>query len=288
VWLANRLPGSKLVSGVPLQALHDPFGLRVGALAKEPVHLELATKCGVDIGGPSATGVQTPLAIPHQHSRQPAERPQTACDAPQHIGGFFTEDKRTSADSGISEACNDHPGPAGLAVANRHMLRGLPQIELTDLPRPIDGALICPACRKQRPDLAQVVIDDRLAAIKPERRDQLPDPHARQFGIRREQLVDLIPIGIELRSGRCPPIDRRTFGAQRPPDRVAIDPKPSRELFNRHPADEVLTPQLSPTLHVKHALLPDSNNMNEAKFNTPPGACATTRQGGAFSNGAGG
>jgi len=50
----------------------------------------------------------------------------------------------------------------------------------------------------------------------------------------------------------------------------------------------MLPAQLRSPLHVKHALLPDSNTMNEPKFNTPPEAFATTRQGGAFSNGEGG
>lgn len=100
--------------------------------------------------------------------------------------------------------------------------------------------------------------------------------------------MDLIPIRIELRPGRRPPIDRRALGAQCRPDRVAIDPKPPREFLDRHPANEVLTPQISSPLHVKHALLPDSNNMNEPKFNTLPDASATTRQGGAFSTGQGG
>jgi hypothetical protein len=49
-------------------------------------------------------------------------------------------------------------------VPNRHLALGLPQIELADLAGPIDRPLkrSWPR-REQRADLAQVVIDDRLA-----------------------------------------------------------------------------------------------------------------------------
>ena len=61
-------------------------------------------------------------------------------------------------------------------MTDRNLLLGLPDVELADLFRPIDGPLKCPRCRReQRPDLAQIVIDDRLAAVEPQRRDQLPD-----------------------------------------------------------------------------------------------------------------
>jgi hypothetical protein len=67
-------------------------------------------------------------------------------------------------------------GLAGLAVPARDLGPRLPQIELTDLTRPIDPALKGPRWPKQRAHVAQIVIDDRLAARKSQRQDQLADP----------------------------------------------------------------------------------------------------------------
>ena len=51
-------------------------------------------------------------------------------------------------------------------MPDRDMLGGLPQIPLADLPRPIDRPLERAPRQEQRPHLAQIVIHDRLAAIK--------------------------------------------------------------------------------------------------------------------------
>jgi hypothetical protein len=54
-------------------------------------------------------------------------------------------------------------------VPDRHLALWLPEIELADLARPIDRPLKRSRPRnEQRPDLAQVVIDDRLAAVEAE------------------------------------------------------------------------------------------------------------------------
>jgi hypothetical protein len=52
---------------------------------------------------------------------------------------------------------------------------------------------------EQRPDLAQVVVDDRLLPIEAERLDQLPDPDAGQLRIAAQQPVDLILKRVQLR-----------------------------------------------------------------------------------------
>lgn len=73
----------------------------------------------------------------------------------------------------------------GLTVTDRHVHRGLPQIPLADLARTTNGALIRAGTQEQRTDLAQIIIDDRLAATKPQRFDHLPDPHPPSFGSTR-------------------------------------------------------------------------------------------------------
>jgi hypothetical protein len=53
-------------------------------------------------------------------------------------------------------------------VADRDLRARLPEVELADLTRSIHGPLKRPRRRReQRPHLTQVIIDDRLAAIKP-------------------------------------------------------------------------------------------------------------------------
>src|SRR4051812_29805837 len=85
-------------------------------------------------------------------------------------------------------------------MTDRDLGPGLPEIELTDLPRPIDSPLIGARIDEERPDLADVVIDDRLAAAEPQRSDQLADALPRQPRVTAQQLVDLILKRIELRA----------------------------------------------------------------------------------------
>jgi hypothetical protein len=151
-------------------------------------------------------------------------------------------------------------------VPDRDLGAWLPEVELADLARSIDGALERPWRRQeQRPHLAQVVVDDRLAAVEPQRHDQLPDPLAGHPRLDLQQPVDLGLERIELRPHRRAPIDRRLVGPQRPADRVAIDPEPPRQLLDRDPANEVLAPQLGPPLHVQQPLPP-----GQARVRTPP------------------
>ena len=83
-------------------------------------------------------------------------------------------------------------------MADRDLAGWLPEVELADLPRPIDRALERPGRVEQRPHLPQVVIDDRLAAVEPERRDQLPDPLPRQLRVGLQQPMDLLLERIKL------------------------------------------------------------------------------------------
>jgi hypothetical protein len=57
---------------------------------------------------------------------------------------------------------------------------------------------------KQRPDLAQVVIEDRLAALPAQRLDQLVDTNTGQVRVLVQQPRDLGLERIELRSRRRP------------------------------------------------------------------------------------
>jgi hypothetical protein len=78
---------------------------------------------------------------------------------------------------------------------------------LADLAGAIDGALKGALGQKQRAHLAQVVIDDRLAADKAERLDQLPDPDARQLRVLAKQpwISSLNGSSLDGRSGQRKP-----------------------------------------------------------------------------------
>jgi hypothetical protein len=87
--------------------------------------------------------VDAGLAIPDQRLRQPAQLPQTTGppDPGQQIRDLLSEDQRAGAGPRVAQARDHHVILAGLAVADRDLARGLPEIELADLPGPIDRAL---------------------------------------------------------------------------------------------------------------------------------------------------
>src|SRR5271154_1524860 len=72
---------------------------------------------------------------------------------------------------------------------------------------------------------------------------------------------------------------RRLRRAQRRPDRVARQPRPTHQLLDRDPTNEMLPPQLSPPLHVKHRLLLALDLNDRARLTPTPDASATTREG---------
>jgi hypothetical protein len=151
------------------------------------------------VAGAPAVAVDASLTIPDQQLRQRAQRPQTATDPGEQIGRLLAEDQGASTGARVAQARDDDPALPGVPVTDGNLLLGLPDIELADLPRPIHGALERPRPRReQRAHLAKVVIDDRLAARKAQRRDQFPDALARQLRISLQQPMDLILERVEL------------------------------------------------------------------------------------------
>ena len=75
-------------------------------------------------------------------------------------------------------------------MTDRDLLARLPQIALHQLARPIDRPLKRPRPQEPRPDLADIVIEDRLPALIAELARHLPqplrlDPRIRQRAARR-------------------------------------------------------------------------------------------------------
>jgi hypothetical protein len=112
-------------------------------------------------------------------------------------------------------------------VTDRLLLPRLPDIKLADLARPVDRPLKRPRRRReQRPDLSQVVVDDGLARGASQRLKQLADANAGQLRIVFQQPVDLRPERAQAPRFRRPRIARRPIAPERPPDRVARQPRP--------------------------------------------------------------
>ena len=80
---------------------------------------------------------------------------------------------------------------------------------------------------------------------------------------------------------------RRRLGRQRPPDRLAMQPRPLADLADRQPLDAVHAPDLRPLLHADHTTPP--RPIVQIKRGSGPGRTnPTPRQVGHFSTGAGG
>ena len=154
--------------GIALQALDDALGLRVGRLAEQPIHAQLSAQRGELLARSAAVAVDAGLAIPDQRLGKPAQLPQAAHDRAQQVRRPLAEHQRPGTGARVAKARDHHKGPARLAMTDRHLGPRLPDVKLADLARAIDGPLKRPRPRReQRPDLTQVVINDRLDAAHP-------------------------------------------------------------------------------------------------------------------------
>ena len=177
-----------------------------------------------------------------------------------------------------------HPAAARPAVADRDLLARLEEIELQQLAGAIDGALIGALGAQDRPQFAQGVIEDRLAAPIARLGDQLADAGVRDPVDVAQQPGDLLAVGVELRGNRRAAVARRLGGADRPADRLAIPPGLPRDLLDRQPIDEVHAADLRPLLHCDQLLL-----LLASASLTEPGCVPrrTVPEGGQFSTGQG-
>jgi hypothetical protein len=164
-------------------------------------------------------------------------------------------------------------------MADRNRPGDLPEIPLADLPWPIDGALMRARPREQWTHLTQIIIDDRLATIEPERLDQLTDSHPGQLRVPPQQIVDLLLERVELRRTLNNAKRRRAIRTQRSPDRIARQPGATHQLLDRHTTNEMLPTQLGPTLHVQHDPSPGLDNNDRARLHATPDTSATIPKG---------
>jgi hypothetical protein len=206
----------------PLQPLHHPLRLTVARVEDPQPDRQLAGERGERVAGPPAAGVERPLAVRDQPARQCADPAQAAPQPPEDVRRLLREDQRARSEARVAERPDHHPARARLAVADRDLAARPPEVELQQLPRPVDSPLVGARAQVIGAHLAHVVINDRLAALKALLHQQLADPLALDPGVGVEQPVDLVLERIQLRPARRPRIDRWPLRAQRPPDRLPM------------------------------------------------------------------
>ncbi len=275
---------------VALQALDAALGLRIGRLAELPARPSAARRSAANASDRApAVAVDAGLAIPDQ--RPAATRPAAAGSRrsrpadPRSASRTPARPRRRASSPGTrtrpSRGASGRARPAPPRAAARHR---------TGRPRPAGRPCAETSSarrREQRPDLAQVVIDDRLARPAAQRLQQLADPDAGQLRVLAQQPVDLVLKRLQHAPARRPRIARRPLAPQRPPDRVAREPRRSRELLDRLPSDEMLASQLSPLLHLDHPSSRPSRR-RQRRDSAPPRTTPPPAQGGQFSSGGGG
>jgi len=136
--------------------------------------------------------------------------------------------------------------------------------------------------REQRAHLAQVVIDDRLAALKARQRDQLAHPLARQLRISPQQAVDLVLERIQLRVCRRPQVLRRLARAQRRAHRIARQPAPAHKLLESTRPPRSAPGATRPTAPSTNPFLPRSTPTAKRGSTSPSDTSASTREGSDF------
>src|ERR1700685_2662978 len=218
--VSERPRGLEVRLEILLELLDRALCLRVALPAKMPVELQLPTERGINIRRAPAVSVQRALPVPDKRRWQASQRPQALSDAPEQIRCLLGEHQRTRTDPRIAKTGNNDGGLACLTMADRDLTLRLPQIELADLPRPIDGALERALRREQRPHLTQIVINNALAARIAQRLAQLTKPNPTSPVVRAQLLADLRLERVQLRRPLRTAKTRRSIRAQRHPDRV--------------------------------------------------------------------
>ena len=170
--------------------------------------------------------------------------------AGQHVMGLTGRDHEAADEPGEAAHPGDHPQLVGLAMTERDLHGGLPQIELGELPREIDGSLARIGRHEQRAQLGHPITQhpDRVRPADP-----LGDHRRRHRRELAQQLEHLRLDGVDDRPLRRPLIARRRLRAQCRPHRVAGHPEPADDRLDPHPLSPMQTTDLSPLIHVDHS-----------------------------------
>ena len=256
-------------------ALQRPLGLAVARVEDHPAQRELPAEREERLGR-AAPRRDRALAIPDQLARQRPEPLQAAAHPERDVRELLREHQRAGERARVGQLTRHHVAAAGLTPADRDLTTRLAEVELRQLARTVAGALEAARRRqKPRPQLAQQVVEDRLAAHVAEPLELLADTHTRQPRLLSEQLLDHRYELLELRRSRRPrPIDRRCRRGQSVADRVAMDTSSAMDLALRQALHMLQPPDLRPQLHAKQRL--PLVSINRSKPDHRPGRTPPT------------
>src|SRR6266536_2853735 len=254
---------------VALQPLDHALRLRIARLQEAPADPQLAAEGGERIGRAAAARVQRALAVPDERLRQRTQFRKTVADPVEQVGRLLREHQRAGAGTRERETTDDDVAAPRLAAPNRDLAARLPNVELAERAWTIRRALERARPRqKQRPHLAQVIVEDRLGADVALLLEQLAHPLARQPRIQTQQPLHLVAKRVELRRARRAPILGRRARAQRTPDRVTTVAGAPDDLLDRQPLHEIQAADLRPLLHPDHNL-PLARNRSTERGSRP-------------------
>ena len=234
-----------------MRALQRALRLRIPGFQNHPPQLKRTAERGKVRRRPAARRDRR-LAIPHQLLRQRPQPREVPRQPPEDVRRLLAEHQRPRDRARPTHLTCHHPATTLLTMTNRQVLAGLPQITLHKLARPIDRPLKRPRPDEPRPRLTDIVIKDRLAARIADLARHLAQPLRLNPRISRQLVADPVLERIELRSHRCARIPRRLPGRQRPPDRLAMQPRPPADLPDRQLLDSMQPSDLCPLLHADH------------------------------------
>jgi glyoxylase-like metal-dependent hydrolase (beta-lactamase superfamily II) len=123
---------------------------------------------------------------------------------PEDVRRLLGEDQRAHQHPRPAHLTGHHPATPHLAMTDRDQLARLPQIALRQLARTVERALERPLDHEPRPDLAHVVVEDRLAALIAQVGRHLAQPQRRNRRVGAQLFADPVLEQIELRSRRHP------------------------------------------------------------------------------------
>jgi hypothetical protein len=171
-WKVERVhevpPGLEVAVQKAVAALQRALGLAVARVKDHPAQLQLAAK-RQELLCRAAPRRDRALAIPDQLGRQRTQPRKAAAHPERDVTELLREHQRPGKRTRVRQLARHEIAAPRLTPADRDLAARLTQIELRQLARPITRALKAARRRqKPRPQLAQQIIEDRLAAHVPE------------------------------------------------------------------------------------------------------------------------
>ncbi len=224
----------------------------VSRLADVHAGAEHAAECLALGGQLGSSGAPTPdraLAVPHQRARHRAELLDQMPPTREEVLGLSTRDQHRARPPRVTRAHRHHRQPLrrpGLAVADRQLDVGEPEVELSQLTRLIGRARRRVRWQVHRPQLAhpRTQRPDRVLPADP-----LRDNRGRHRRRDLQQLADPRLHLVDQRPSRRPLVARRTLIPQRLAHRVLRDPHRPGDHLDRHSLRTMQPADLSPVLH---------------------------------------